>query len=159
MTLIYWLVKLALLQYTVVQNNQESRCNYWATRSSICSHRSPICLLRTACSAHTLHCAHSFTRALTHCQAHGKVNYQYWYFWLFWTILQWAKLKSHSTSKILTSYVDVSVFNPFFQDLLDIEALAVVVDNAFDHNGASLEHGLRQRLEENVDQRKTIQLL
>ena len=38
---------------------------YWATRSSVRSHRSLVHLLRTARFARALHCAHSLTRSLT----------------------------------------------------------------------------------------------
>ena len=50
---------------TVGRNNQESRLKYWATRSSVRSHRSLVCLLRTACFTRALHCAHSLARLLT----------------------------------------------------------------------------------------------
>ena len=38
---------------------------YWATRSSVRSHRSLVRLLRTARFARALRCAHSFARLLT----------------------------------------------------------------------------------------------
>ena len=69
---------------TGVQNNQESRRKYWATRSSIHSfarwlvslHHSLIHLLHTARFAGALHYTHSsLARSLTHSRARGKVNF------------------------------------------------------------------------------------
>ena len=50
---------------TVVWNRQESRLKYWATRLSVRSHRSLVCLLHTTCVARVLHWAHSLTPSLT----------------------------------------------------------------------------------------------
>ena len=52
-------------QCTMVWNKQELRRKYWATRSSVRSHRSLVRLLRTARFARALRCAHSFARLLT----------------------------------------------------------------------------------------------
>ena len=49
---------------TVGQINQESRLKYWATRSSVSSHRLLVCLLRNARYARALCCTHSFIRSL-----------------------------------------------------------------------------------------------
>ena len=53
---------------TVGQNNQESRLQYWATRSSVCSFARTahsLSLLHPARFARALRCAHSFARSLT----------------------------------------------------------------------------------------------
>ena len=49
----------------MVQNNHESKCQYWATRSSFCSFTCTDCTasLCTACFPCVLHCVHSFTRS------------------------------------------------------------------------------------------------
>ena len=52
------------------QNNQEYRLKYWATHSSVRSHRSLAHLLRTACFARALRCTH-----FAHSLARWKVNY------------------------------------------------------------------------------------
>ena len=52
-------------QGTMVDNSQEYRLQYWATRSSVRLHRSLILLLRTARLARALRCAHSLARSLT----------------------------------------------------------------------------------------------
>ena len=65
-------------------NNQESRQKYWATRSSVRSHRSLVRLLRT------IHFARSFARSFTHSRVRGTVNDLmaiFSVFFLFWTIL------------------------------------------------------------------------
>ena len=52
----------------MVDNSQEYRLKYWATRSLAPltrSHRSLVRLLRTARFARALRCAHSFARSLT----------------------------------------------------------------------------------------------
>ena len=56
---------LLLHSHTVGQNNQKSRCKYWATCLSICSHHSLVHLLRTACFTRALPCAHLFARSLS----------------------------------------------------------------------------------------------
>ena len=55
---------LLLHSHTVGQNNQKSRCKYWAACLPICSHHSLVHLLRTACFTHALPCAHFFARSL-----------------------------------------------------------------------------------------------
>ena len=50
---------------TVSQINQKPRRKYWATRSSVRSHRSLVRLLQTARFARAFRCAHSFARSLT----------------------------------------------------------------------------------------------
>ena len=49
---------------TMVQNNQESRQKHWATRSSIRSYHSLVCLCCSACLACALRCVHPFGRLL-----------------------------------------------------------------------------------------------
>ena len=60
-----WHKSRQLGQGTVGQNNQKYRLKYWASRSSVRSHRSLVRLLGIARFALTLHCAHSLTRSLT----------------------------------------------------------------------------------------------
>ena len=55
----------------MVENSQEYRLKYWATRSSVRSHRSLVPLLRTARFPHALRCAHLFARSLTRLLAHS----------------------------------------------------------------------------------------
>ena len=50
----------------MIQNNQETSCKYWATCSSIRLHRSLIRLLRPACFARALCCAHLLAHSLAH---------------------------------------------------------------------------------------------
>ena len=52
-------------QGTVGQNDQKSRRNFWATRSSVRSHRSLVRWLRTARFATALRCAHLFACSFT----------------------------------------------------------------------------------------------
>ena len=49
----------------VGQNNQESRLQYWATRSSVCSFARTAHSLSLLHPARALRCAHSFARSLT----------------------------------------------------------------------------------------------
>ena len=77
----------------MVQKNQESRCNYWATRWSI---RSLVRLLRTARLTCSLCCALSFARSLTHSLSHsrarGKVNDSMAIFAVFFSVLNHLKM-------------------------------------------------------------------
>ena len=50
---------------TMVEDSQEYRLQYWATRSSVRSHHSLVRLLQTARFARALRCAHLFARSLT----------------------------------------------------------------------------------------------
>ena len=60
---------------TMVRSITARHKEYWAirsfVRSLVCSHRSLILLLRTACFAHALRCAHLFTRSLNHSRERG----------------------------------------------------------------------------------------
>ena len=70
----------------VGQNNQEYRLEYWATRSSIHSHRSLVCLLRPTRFACALRCAHSLARSLTLLTPLLVGQWMILCFLLFWTI-------------------------------------------------------------------------
>ena len=48
-----------ICHYTMVDNGQEYRLKHWATRSSVRSHRSLVCLFRNTRFARALCCAHS----------------------------------------------------------------------------------------------------
>ena len=52
------------VHYCPEQQQKKNRYKYWVTRSSVCSHRSLIRLLRTTRFTRALRCAHFFTRSL-----------------------------------------------------------------------------------------------
>ena len=81
------------------QNNQEYRLKYWATRSSIRSHRSLICLLHPACFARALRCAHLFAHSLTSLTSSLVGEWK-----IRWLIFQWFFSVSDHSAQLFFAF-------------------------------------------------------